>query len=123
MILIGDDLVPYEKISTITTIEDIKNTQANSTLLFFYEEKLLSYCYKNTLLSAVVVSSIKQAIYANALDSKYIICNKDLAIKLQKIAENYMFDSKILSIIQCNDELEDIALNEIDGVIYHKILT
>ena len=41
---------------------------------------------------------------------------------MQKIAENYMFDSKILAIIKSNDELEEIALDEIDGVIYKELI-
>ncbi len=77
---------------------------------------------KNNLSNAVVVSSIKEAIYCNALNSKYIICDKKLAKAIQKIADNYMFDSKVLAIIEDSEEIEKIALNEIDGVIYSNLL-
>ena len=33
-----------------------------------------------------------------------------------------MYDSKILAIIKSNDELENIAKNEIDGVIYKNLI-
>jgi hypothetical protein len=122
MILIGDKIVPYEDISNILSIEDIKNTKANSCISFAYNEKILSYAYKNNLSSAVIITSIKEAIYANSLNTKYIICEKQLAKQLQKIAENYMFDSKVLAIISSNDEFEEIALAEIDGIIYKNIL-
>ncbi|MGE0051732.1 MAG: hypothetical protein AB7S49_09400 [Arcobacter sp.] len=122
MIIIGDDLIPFEELNLINSIEDIKNTKANSALLFFYNEELLKYCFKNELTSAVVVKSIKEAIYCNSLNAKYIICEKKLAKKLQKIADNYMYDSKILAIIKSNDELENIAKNEIDGVIYKDLI-
>ncbi|MFA9374630.1 MAG: hypothetical protein ACERKK_10785 [Poseidonibacter sp.] len=122
MILIGDKIVPFEDISNIDSIENIKDTKANSTIIFRYNEEILSYCFTNTLSSAVIVTSIKEAIYANSLNAKYIICEKNLATKLQKIAENYMFDSKVLAIISSNDEFEEIALAEIDGIIYKNIL-
>lgn len=122
MILIGDALVPYESLVTVFNINAIAFTKANSTVLFSYHEKLMQYCYENKLLYAVKVTSLKEAIYANALDARYIICETPEAKKVQKVAQNYLFDSKILAIISSNDELEDIAHDEIDGVIYQHML-
>ena len=122
MILIGDKLVPFENISKIEDIKDIKETKANSTVLFNYDDDILKYCFENEISNCIVVSNIKQAIYANSLNSKYIVCNTDLAIKVQKIADNYMFDSRILAIIESSNEIEAIALNEIDGAIYKTLL-
>ena len=122
MIIIGDDLVPFEELNLINSIEDIKKTKANSTLLFFYNEELLKYCYENELFSAIVVKSIKEAIYSNSLNAKYIICEKKLAKKLQKIADNYIYDSKILAIVDSNNEFEEIAKSEIDGVIFKNLI-
>lgn len=122
MILIGDNLVPYENLSFIDAIDDIEYTVANSTLIFNYDENLLLYCSKNDLDFAVVVKSITEAIYCNALNCKYIISDKKQAKNIQKIAENYMFDSKILAIIEDSSEIEKIAVNEIDGVIYSFLL-
>ena len=122
MILIGDILVPFEEIFNITNIEEIKTTKANSTIAFGYNEELLKYSFENDLNSAIIVNSIKESIYANALNAKYIIANKDLATDIQKTAENYMFDSKILAIIESNEEIEEIASYEIDGVIYKTLL-
>ena len=47
MILIGDKLVPFEDIFLIKNIKDIENTKANSTVLFDFDEEILTYCYKN----------------------------------------------------------------------------
>lgn len=122
MILIGDSLIPHKNFSFIDSIMDIEHTQPNSTLIFNYDENLLLYTRKNHLDSAIIVTSIKEAIYCNALNAKFIICDKKLAKNIQKIAENYMFDSKVLAIIENNDEIEKIALAEIDGVIYSSLL-
>ena len=122
MILIGDKLVPFEDVFLIKNIKDIENTKANSTVLFDFEEEILTYCYKNELFCAVVVNSIKEAIYCNNLNVKYIISEKELSIELQKIADNYMYDSKILAIIDSNEELVQVAKLEIDGIICRNLL-
>jgi len=122
MILIGDKLVPFEKFYNISNIEEISKTKANSIVSFSYNEELLTYCFDNNLEFAIIISSIKEAIYANCLGAKYLICDKLLAINIQKIADNYMFDSKVLALIQTNEEIEEIAQNEIDGSIYKEVI-
>lgn len=122
MILIGDELVPYGQISFISNIEQINSTKANSIILFNYDEVLLKYAYENELSSAVIVKSIKDAIYCNNLNVKYIISEKPLAWEIQKIADNYMFDSRNLVIIDSNDEFEEMAITEIDGIIYRSLI-
>ena len=122
MILIGDKLIPFENISFIFNIEEIKNTKANSTILFYYDDEIILYCYENELPYAVIVTSIKETIYSNNLNAKYIISQKELSIELQKIADNYIYDSKILAIIDSNEEFEKIAKCEIDGIIYRDLI-
>ena len=122
MIIIGDKLVPFEEVIYIKNIENIKYTKANSTIIFDYDEKTLEYSYKNNLSSAVVVSSIKEAIYCNSLNVKYIISEKNLACEIQKIADNYMYDSKNLVIINSNEEFEQTAKAQIDGAIFKELI-
>lgn len=122
MIILGDKIVPYENTAFISNKDEIKNTKANSTLIFFYDVELLKYTFENELPSAVIVTSLTEAIYCNSLNAKYIISDKHLAIQIQKIADNYMYDSKNLVIINSNDEFEHIAKDEIDGVIYKDLL-
>ncbi|WP_375723781.1 hypothetical protein LXN10_14905 [Arcobacter sp. KX21116] len=122
MIILGDDLVPFEETSFIKEIENIKNTKANSTILFDFNENFLKYSYENNLFVGVIVHTLKEALYANALHAKYIICDKPLDKTIQDVAENYMFDSKILTIIEASDELEIVAIDKIDGAIYKNLL-
>lgn len=122
MLVFGDSLIPFEDIVKIYSIEDISKTKSNSKVLFDYEEELLKYCYLNNIDYFVVVCSIKEAIYASNLGARYIVCRKEISKKLQKIADNYMFDSKILTIIKSNDEFENVALKQIDGAIYKELV-
>lgn len=123
MILIGDNLVPHKSVFFVDSIADIDHTLPNSILIYNYEENLLLFTRKNHLECAVKVNSIKEAVYCNALNAKYIICDKKIAKQIQKLAENYMFDSKILAIIDNSDDIEKIAILEIDGVIYSHLLS
>ena len=107
MIILYDEIVPYENICFISTIDEIGNTKANSTLLFFYNVELLKYVFENSLPSAVIVKSLKDTIYCNSLNVKYIVSEKNLAIQIQKIADSYMYDQKI-AIINSNEEFLNI---------------
>ena len=122
MIIIGDKLVPFEEVIYIKNIENIKDTKANSIIIFDYDEETLEYSFKNNLSSAVIVSSIKESIYCNSLNVKYIISEKNLASEIQKIADNYMYDSKNLVIIDSNEEFEQTTIAQIDGVIYRELM-
>ena len=118
MIIIGDKHIPCEDISKIDSIDDIKSTKPNSTVLFDFEKDTMVYCMNNNINYAVIVNSIKEAVFANGLDARYILPSENLLETIQKTAENYMFDSKILATIKHEDEIEKIALKQIDGVIY-----
>ncbi len=122
MILIGDENIKYNKLYRVTNIDMINQTPSNSTLLFDYDINLMKYCMENNLNYAVIVDNITQTIYANNLDAKYIIAIQELATILQNIAQNYMFDSKILAVINSSDEIEKIALDNIDGAIYKSLI-
>lgn len=122
MIIIGDELIPFESFSNIDSIDSIKETKANSTVLFNYSDEITKYCFENEISFTVVVNSIKEAIYSSNFNAKYIIANKELAKELQKIADNYMYDAKILAIIESSDEFEEIAKAQIDGVIFKNLI-
>lgn len=122
MIVIGDKLIPFEELFKIDSIDDIKNTKANSTVLFTYCDEIAKFCFENEISFAIVVDSIKEAVYSSNLNAKYIITNKELSKELQKIADNYMYDAKILAIIESSDEFEEIAKAQIDGVIFKNLI-
>lgn len=121
MIIIGHELLACEDLFVVSNIEDINKTKANSTIIFKYNEEILKYASSNSILFAVIVNNIKEAVLCNSLEAKYIICDQNIAKSIQDIAENYMFDSKILTIIKDESQIEEIAILGIDGVIYKNL--
>lgn len=122
MIVIGDKLIPFKKFHKVSTIQEIKNTPSNSVVLFSFDDEIIKYCFENSIIFAVCIDSVKEAVYANNLGAKYTISKKKLAKKVQKIADNYIFDSRNLAIIESNEEFEKMAKNEIDGIIYKELI-
>lgn len=122
MIIIGNSNIPFIDIQTVQSKSDITNTKSNCTVAFKYDIELLKYCSTNGLKSLVMVQNLQEAIFANSLNALYIVTDNNLSKKIQKIAENYMFDSKIIEIINNDDEIESIAVDGIDGVIYKRLI-
>jgi len=122
MILIGDKNIACERIEKITSVLDISSTTANTTILYSFDFKILRYCEENNISSCVVTRNLQEVIYASSFSVKYIVVEKNISKHAQDIANNYMLDSKILVIIDTNDEIVDNALDEIDGVIYKEVV-
>jgi len=117
MVIIGFSEIDNTNIIKIDSIDDIKNTIPKDLIIFDYDLDIVKYCQKNEIFSGVIVKNIKEAILSNYFLINFIIVKKDIAKIVQQIAQNYMFDSKILQIVDSLDEIESVALNEIDGVI------
>ncbi len=109
---------PFE---IIKSQEDIKNTPPNSIVLIPSLSRYLDlakYCQINRVLYCVRVDSIKDAIFANLLGAKYTISSKKLAKELIPIAQNYLFDTQILAEIERDNEIEEMAKVNVDGVYF-----
>jgi hypothetical protein len=122
MIVIGHKDIAYENIYNITNIDDIRNTPANSIVTHNYDITMIKYAQVNNIRNAIKVKNITQAIFCNALEVDYILVEENISKVIQNIAQNYMFDTKILEIISKEDDIENVAIKEIDGCIYESIL-
>jgi hypothetical protein len=122
VIIFGDKDIEYGKLYFVASIEDIKNTPPNSIIYHTYDIKLIKYAKNNQIQNAINITTITEAIFCNALAVDFIIVDKNIAKQIQNIAQNYMFDSKILQTINSIDDIQDVALDEIDGCIYKNIL-
>ena len=94
-----------------------------STISFtrFERSKIAFYkkIVKEGLALAIYVSDIKELILVCNIGVKYAVTMQDDAPIMQRIMENYLFDTKLLAIIDEEDEIEWAAVNEIDGVIFY----
>jgi len=108
-----------EEFYKVKTLEDIKNSPANSTLIFDYCEDLtlFEFCKNNEIPYGVNINSIKELIFISNLKAKYaFVDNLEKAKEFQKIAENYLLDTKIILIVENFDKIEEIAKFTIDGI-------
>jgi len=117
MKIFGHPWIESEAFYQIETIEAIAETASNSTLkIDHFNIEFMSYCDKNSLAYMVVVSSIKEAIFANLFHAKYMLASKQLAKELMPIAQNYLFDSLVIASIEGDEDIEEMAQFNIDGV-------
>jgi len=115
--IFGHPWIESETFYLIKSIEDIEETPSNSILkIEKFDIELLHYCDKNSLGYMVTVSSVKEAVFANLLHAKYLIASKALAKELMPIAQNYLFDTQVVATIENEDEIEEMAKANIDGV-------
>jgi len=109
-----------EKFIEVNTLEDIKNSPSNFTLIFHYNNNnldLYKFCNVNNIEYAVKVDIIKELIFIANFKAKYaFIDNMETATEMQKIAENYLLDTKIIYLANSLDEIEKIAKLGIDGI-------
>jgi len=123
MIILNDERFNNEKFCYVSNLNDIKKSKNNSTLIFQYNENdlnLYKFCQNNSIPYGVEIETITQFIFLLNLGAKYAICNNlDFAITLQKIADNYLSETKIV-IKSKIEEIEKIALKEIDAIFIIK---
>ena len=121
MIFFGHRFIDSKKFYHIGSIDAIKNTPPSSALFTEFSEEnldIIKHAVENSVTLCVHVENITEIIYASSLGANFLSVNKELAKTAQNLAENYLFDAKILVNIENDDEVEEVALLGIDGVIY-----
>lgn len=117
MVVLGHKDIPHENLSLIYSIDQIKTTQ-NSTIFFEYDIDIAKHLYQNSIYYGSTANTIEEVIILSNLNAKYVVIeNKEFAKEVQQIADNYLFDTKILVKVKEPQELEWTAINKIDGVI------
>lgn len=121
MILFGHPLISSERFYHIESLEAIANTPSNSVIaLFFTPENidLISYLRKNKVRFALYVTSTTEAVLAENMNANYLIVNPKVGQEIQKVAEHYLFDAKVLGYIDQEDQLEKLIEMRLDGAIF-----
>ena len=125
MIIIGHPWVTSQTFRTITSLSQIKQTEPTNVLVLASlatSHEMAVYCQKNHLPYALRSNLLKDALFANALGAKYIICDTLSAKEIQKVAQEYLFDTRILVEINSEEEMETLAKAGIDGVIFTEVI-
>ena len=114
MIILNHPLIPSPQLTKITKKEEIAITPANKTVWIEFDLELMRYCYDNGVHYAVSIKNEVEAIYANALGAGFLMCELDIAQKIQKLAEYYLFDTKVIALV--DERLLDKAIEAgVDG--------
>ena len=126
MIIFGHKFIPSQSFYHVKDIDSIANTPSNSIIhIEFKEENLdiISHANLNQILTSLSANNITEIIYASSLQASFIVIPKSLASDAQKIANEYLFDAKILVLVEEENEIEELALLGIDGIIFsHAII-
>jgi hypothetical protein len=68
--------------------------------------------------TAIYVKNLTEVLYASSLGASYIVVEEALAKSAQNLADNYLFDAKILALIESESAIEELALLGVDGVVF-----
>ncbi|DAB27805.1 MAG: hypothetical protein A2513_06280 [Sulfurimonas sp. RIFOXYD12_FULL_33_39] len=121
MIFFGHRFLKSKNFYHISSIDSIVHTPPSSTLYIEFCENnldIINHAVLNSIQTALHVKNITEILYASSLGASFIIVEKELAKTAQNIAETYLFDAKILIRIEEEDEIEELALLGVDGVIF-----
>jgi len=121
MIIMGHPWVESNRFYKVFAREDIEKSRADDIVLLeplVDSVELAKYCQSNEIPYALTVNSLNEAIFANALGAGYMICTEEDALLIQPIAEQYLFDTKVLVLIHEEKEIVKIARSGIDGVLF-----
>lgn len=121
MIIIGHPWIQSKRFCKVFSIEDIQKSSTNDIVLLeplVDSHQFASHCQANGVAFAVTVSTLSDALLANALGAKYIICQEDDALMIQPIAQEYLFDTRVLVLIHYEKEIPKVARGRVDGVIF-----
>jgi hypothetical protein len=121
MLIFGHPWVETPRFVKIFSLEDIDKTRREDILLLeplSVSIELAKHCRDNGLSFAPTISTLKEALLANALGATYVLCQHEQAIEVQKIAEEYLFDTKILVLAEDERGIETMARFGIDGVVF-----
>ena len=119
MKIFGHPWIESESFYPVAIVDDISKTPSNSLLeidsLTSKSLILLQYCQQENLRYAVHIKSIREAVYANSLEATFMLCEKELAIALVPIAQNYLFDTQVIAMAK-EEDIELLAKAGVDGV-------
>ncbi|HLD22850.1 MAG TPA: hypothetical protein VJA83_02840 [Sulfuricurvum sp.] len=121
MLLFGHPYVPSLPFYHIDSIEALRHTPSNSVVaLFFTPENLdiIEHLRQNSVRFGLHVETSVDAVIGENLGASYLIVLPKYAQEIQKVAEHYLFDAKVLGYIDTEKDLEILIEMGLDGAIF-----
>ncbi|MDD5117523.1 MAG: hypothetical protein PHP90_02960 [Sulfuricurvum sp.] len=121
MLLFGHPYIPSETFYHIDAIEAVRLTPANSVVtLFFAPENLdiIDYLRQNSVRFALHIETVTDAVLGENLGASYLIVSPQNATEIQRVAEHYLFDAKVLGYVDDMEHLENLIAMRLDGAIF-----
>ena len=121
MTIYGHRFIKSEPFFHVLDIQSIIKTPPSSIVFVEFSEDnldIVEHISTNGIAMALGVNDIVELVYASSLGASFIVVSKELASSAQEIANNYLFDAKILVKIEDEKEIEDLAILGVDGVVF-----
>ncbi|MDQ1263903.1 MAG: hypothetical protein QG559_904 [Campylobacterota bacterium] len=121
MLFFGHRFLQSIQFYHVFNIEAILSTPPSSTLYIEFDEEnldIINYALLNSMPTAIYVKNLTEVLYASSLGASYIVVEEALAKSAQNLADNYLFDAKILALIESESAIEELALLGVDGVVF-----
>lgn len=121
MILFGHPLLSSERFYHIESLEAIAKTPSNSIIALFFAPQnvdLIVHLRNNKIRFALYVASTTEAVLAENMNANYLIVHPKVGQEIQKVADHYMFDAKVLGYIDQEDQLEKLIDMRLDGAVF-----
>ncbi|MFA5216064.1 hypothetical protein [Sulfuricurvum sp.] len=121
MLLFGHPYIASETFYHIESLEAIRRTPPNSIVtLFFTPENLdlIEHLRTHGIRFALHIDSVTDAVIGENLRATYLIVNPKAGIEIQRVAEHYLFDAKVLGYVEDMSSLEKLIDLRLDGAIF-----
>ncbi|HEX5670429.1 MAG TPA: hypothetical protein VFX66_02740, partial [Sulfuricurvum sp.] len=105
----------------ISSIDAIANTPSNSVIALIFEEQnldIIAHLRLNSIRFALYVTSSVEAVLAENFRATYLIVNAKHGAEIQKVAEHYLFDAKVLGYCEEIENLEKLIDMRLDGAVF-----
>ncbi len=116
-------LKSHPKVVFKPSLAGIEQTPAGSIVITPFERGDIAAYETYAPVLGLVVYSMTDFIIAAKCGVKYAVASYGLAKSLQQAADHYLYDTRVLALIDEEAEIEQAARDELDGVIAASLLS
>ena len=125
MLIFGHRFILSDSFYHVQSIEGILNSPPSSIIYLDFSEKnldIIEHLKENQIPFALNVKNITEIIYASSLEASFIMIEQNLVKIANDIANNYLFDAKVIVHIKDESEIEEMAILGVDGVVFNNAI-